>query len=255
MFSISEQEAARQAAKLYAEIRDECCDNETSSLPLNKDNFDRHQFEDLLKEIMDNWDIKGYCSLFAADTLSGVRFNHRVCFDYLTGDIHSYSSKQEEDGLTWNGDDMYYKSYATIITDKKYISKIDLDPSLDYTDSEVLESLACNVINTLLEHGLLRYRYRSFDDLPKTKQNVIDTTRLDDSEKKGYEKAVKFILTVIDKPDSYYYDVPEELFALKGKSVLSDCTTSDIQLLEKHMGLNPRNEQITVLLKEEISDE
>lgn len=137
----------------------------------------------------------------------------------------------------------YYKSYATIITDKKYVAKIDLDSSLDYTNSEVLESLACNLITTLLELELLRCYYRSFDDLPKTNQNVVDTTRLDDSEKKGYEKAIKFILSVIDKPGSYYYDVPEELLALKGKAVLSDCTTSDIQLLEKYMGLNPRSQQ------------
>lgn len=243
MFNRSEMEMAREHAKIYEQIRQETL-GELESKPQTKTtNIDTVKLSEILGEVIDEWEIRGYANYLQSNQINGVHISNRLAFDAENGVLYQYDSQEVQDGVTWNGDDMYYKSYKTVITNKEAVGNIDI-ANADY-DDEMLESLACQIINEFQDLGLVRNRYRQFDDLPKS-NGIVDLSKLEEQHQKSYKKTVSYILAIINDPDSYYLDStpPACPDYLKGKQGYDDCTPADLLFLEQYMKLHKFNEQI-----------
>lgn len=251
MFTRSETEMARQHAMIHEQIRQETLGETSDNVALKPQTkiaqIDHVRLEEILNDVIHEWDIRGYARLLHSDKIYGVALSSSLAFDVTTGVLYKYDSKQVEDGITWNGDDMYYQVYKTVITQQEPVGQIDLGNG-DY-DDDMLESLACQIINDFQDLGLLRNRYRTFDDLPKS-DDIVDLSKLDDTHQKSYKKTVSYNLAIINNPDDYYLDcTPPVCPTLNGKQVYEDCTPADLQFLEQYMCLHKFNEQILSTLR------
>lgn len=245
MFNRSEMQMAREHAKIYEQIRQETLGELELQVKTTKKaiKIDHIDLEKVLNDVIAEWDIRGYASLLHSDKIYGISINSSLAFDVETGVLYKYDSKQVKDGVTWNGDDAYYQVYKTVITQQERLGQIKIDDT-DYYD-EMLESLACQIINEFQDLGLLRNRYRQFDDLPKL-NGVVDLSKLEVQHQKSYKKTVSYILAIINNPDGYYLDStpPACPDYLKGKQEYDDCTPADLKFLERYMKLHKFNEQI-----------
>lgn len=245
MFNRSEMEMAREHAKIYEQIRQETLGELEPQAKTTKKatKIDHVKLEEILTDVINEWDIRGYASLLHSDKIYGVSISSRLAFDVETGILYKYDSEQEFVGYSWNGDDEYRPYYKTVITYQEQVGQIEINNS-DY-DDEMLESLACHIINEFQDLGLLRNRYRKFDDLPKS-NGIVDLSKLDEQHQKSYKKTVSYILAIINSPNDYYLDRTPTTCPdyLKGKQEYDDCTPADLKFLERYMKMHKFNEQI-----------
>lgn len=248
MFNYSEAEMARKHAKVYEQIRQDALGEIEPKPQIKTANIDIVKLSVMLGEVIGEWDIRGYADYLQSDQINGIHINNSLAFDAETGVLYKYDSREVQDGVTWNGDDMYYKSYKTVITNKEAVGNIDIE-NTDY-DDEMLESLACQIINEFQDLGLIRNRYRKFDDLPKS-NGIVDLSKLDKQSQKSYKKTVSYNLAIINNPDDYYLDCtpPACPTHLKGKQAYEECTTDDLRFLEQYMRLHKFNESVLSVLK------
>lgn len=243
MFNSEESQMARKHAKVYEQIRQETLGEVEPKPQIKTANIDIVKLSVMLGEVISEWDIRGYADYLQSDKIYGVSISSSLAFDIETGVLYKYDSQEVQDGVTWNGDDMYYKSYKTVITNKETVGNIDIE-NANY-DDEMLESLACQIINEFQDLGLIRNRYRQFDDLPKS-NGIVDLSKLDEQHQKSYKKAVSYNLAIINNPDDYHLDCtpPACPESLKGKQTYEECTPDDLRFLERYMRLHKWNERV-----------
>ena len=68
------------------------------------------------------------------------------------GEVYRVSMKTVDDGMTWNGDDVYVKAHKKIITYHEKIGQIEID-DIDYSDDENIENVVCQLIECMRDNG------------------------------------------------------------------------------------------------------
>lgn len=162
---------ATEMARQYAQCRfndDTAGENTTPATAKAKQdnplNVDFVKLATQIDEVLECWGVcteQGIfrsCQLLSSDKLNGVTISQKFAFvgdaDYCY-QLLFYTAESKRTGTTWNGDDMYYPTYSKFIQKIKPIVQMELDPKRNYSNDEVLENLACQIINTLQDENLI----------------------------------------------------------------------------------------------------
>ncbi|WP_151825604.1 hypothetical protein [Acinetobacter ursingii] len=116
--------------------------------------------DSVIMDVIEEWgdDLIPIIGNANIDAIDGVR--HLTIVSYMTdddqnkyalfedGSIYRVTSITADDGVTWNGDDVYVKSYKSIWTVHEKVGSIEIE-DLDYFLDENIEIVVCNFIEEL----------------------------------------------------------------------------------------------------------